>query len=88
LSQKTFLRSKKETLRYLKHSRNPEHKPKRIEPLLERLLLRMLKSTTMSTPKLKVNWLLPREMPRRTVLSSLRPKPRLPLSSESRGKWI
>lgn len=49
MSQKTFLRSKKETLRYLKHSRNPEHWLKRIEPLLEHLLLLTPRSTTMST---------------------------------------
>jgi len=51
LSQKTFLRRPKETLRYSKHLRLPELRPRRIEPKPERLLLLMLKSTIMSTPR-------------------------------------
>jgi len=49
LSQKTFLRSKLEMLRFLRHSQNLEYRPRRREPLLESSQSKTLKNISMST---------------------------------------
>jgi len=65
----------------------PELRPRRIEPLPERLLPTTPKSTTRSTPLLMPLLSKPREMPRPLDPSTLRVSQRLLSLSESRGKY-
>ena len=86
LSQKTFLRSKLEMLKLLKHSKIPELLLKLPERLLEPPLIPMPKSTTTSTPLLIPLSSKPRETLRLLDPSSSKENQKLLLLSELEGK--